>query len=799
MAAQRVSSFETFRLTALILVSICAASLLAQVPDQPLSLTLEQASSRTGKDFVPAYEGRLVKVAGQVSDKAFHSIELLLLGLRDDEDFGLFIEGRPDQISAFEAGDTIEVTGHLARRRGMPVLVAVAIRKTGRSEPAGVRQMNVTDAAGMRNLALSIEVEGRVTAVADSGAAEILTISDGQTSAQIVLYKRRRDDDLKWSYVRPGDRIRASGLLVQDAALPPYDRFFAIAVRNAEHMILLEGGGMIPAYLLLSAAAGIGLVTLIWWIRDQRTRGLRSTMKTLNGVGEEILAATSLSEMLKKLDTVVPLAARVSGISVYLYNRKSKRLELVRAGARSADKNAVSLDLDKPANAVQAGVALCFRNRAVLSIPDTRRSELFKSDQGSDTPRSLLYLPMLAQDELVGVIQLHRDGGVRFFHHEEQASAQHLANQVAASLKLLEQRSIREQLFKSEKLAATGQLIAGVVNDLRNPVESVLTMSQLLLYRGKCEERDLQMLAAEAQRTAEIVARLISFGRNEDAMAKPLELNSLLTGLFKFREREWKDSAIQLQDRFSRDAVHVIGAQGQLEQVFLNILLYAERAVAETGNKIITVGTALLGRRVLVDFSFPAPEDAVDPFQVDDEGSAAGGLAVLRGIIQSHGGEIRFEQQNGNLGRIEIELPRAEMASRSGSHAVTSRRSVKLTAVIVEPDPATQRAFVALLALKGHRVIPVGSAEEATDLVQRVKCDIVACTSRMAGFNWVMFYEKVRPHTDAFVLLLDAQEIGHTFPADEGFVLRKPLHEEEVNRILSAIESVLAEPVGDTH
>ena len=395
MAAQRVSSFETFRLTALILVSICAASLLAQVPDQPLSLTLEQASSRTGKDFVPAYEGRLVKVAGQVSDKAFHSIELLLLGLRDDEDFGLFIEGRPDQISAFEAGDTIEVTGHLARRRGMPVLVAVAIRKTGRSEPAGVRQMNVTDAAGMRNLALSIEVEGRVTAVADSGAAEILTISDGQTSAQIVLYKRRRDDDLKWSYVRPGDRIRASGLLVQDAALPPYDRFFAIAVRNAEHMILLEGGGMIPAYLLLSAAAGIGLVTLIWWIRDQRTRGLRSTMKTLNGVGEEILAATSLSEMLKKLDTVVPLAARVSGISVYLYNRKSKRLELVRAGARSADKNAVSLDLDKPANAVQAGVALCFRNRAVLSIPDTRRSELFKSDQGSDTPRSLLYLPML--------------------------------------------------------------------------------------------------------------------------------------------------------------------------------------------------------------------------------------------------------------------------------------------------------------------------------------------------------------------------------------------------------------------
>jgi signal transduction histidine kinase/CheY-like chemotaxis protein len=448
---------------------------------------------------------------------------------------------------------------------------------------------------------------------------------------------------------------------------------------------------------------------------------------------------------------------------------------------------------------VQAGASLCFRNRATLSIPDTRRSELFKSDTvGAETPRSLLYLPMMAQDEIVGVMQLHRDGGVRYFHHEEQASAQHLANQVAASLRLLEQRSIREQLFKSEKLAATGQLIAGVVNDLRNPVESVLTMSQLLLFRGRSEERDLKMLAAEAQRTAEIVARLISFGRNEDAVAAPVELNALLAGLYKFREREWREAGIQLQDRASREAVHVIGAQGQLEQVFLNILLYAERAVAETGSKIITAGTALLGRRVLVDISFPAPEDAADPFLTEDDGGA-GGLAVVRGIVQSHGGEVRFEQtNNGTAGRIEIELPRAEMSTRSGSDAVGKRRAAKkLTAVILEPDPVAQRAFVSLLAQRGHRVIPLVSAEEAIDLVQRVKCDLIAATStsssRLPGFNWVNFYEKVRPHTDAFVLLTESAEIGHTFQRGEGFVIRKPLHEADLNRVLDEFEAAAVE------
>ncbi len=266
--------------------------------------------------------------------------------------------------------------------------------------------------------------------------------------------------------------------------------------------------------------------------------------------------------------------------------------------------------------------------------------------------------------------------------------------------------------------------------------------------------------------------------------------------LYKFREREWRDAGIQLQDRASREAVHVIGAQGQLEQVFLNILIYAEHAVAETGSKIITVGTALLGRRVLVDISFPATEDAADPFLNEDDGGA-GGLAVVRGIIQSHGGEVRYEQvHNGTAGRIEIELPRADMASRSGSHAVAKRRAAKLTAVILEPDLVAQRAFVSLLAQRGHRVIPLGSAEEAIDLVQRVKCDMIAATStssaRLAGFNWVNFYEKVRPHTDAFVLLTDTAEIGHTFNPGEGFVVRKPLREIDINRVLDEFETSAA-------
>ena len=119
-----------------------------------------------------------------------------------------------------------------------------------------------------------------------------------------------------------------------------------------------------------------------------------------------------------------------------------------------------------------------------------------------------MFVPMFAQNELLGVMQVHRSESVRYFSSEEQAAAQHLANQLAASLKLQEQRSMREQLFKSEKLAATGQLISEVANELKEPVETMLVLSQISLRRkGQMDQRDLQLWASESQRTAEIVAR----------------------------------------------------------------------------------------------------------------------------------------------------------------------------------------------------------------------------------------------------------------------------------------------------
>ena len=76
---------------------------------------------------------------------------------------------------------------------------------------------------------------------------------------------------------------------------------------------------------------------------------------------------------------------------------------------------------------------------------------------GERTPKSLLFVPMMAQNEVVGVLELDQDDRVRDFSADVQALAQHLGNQIGVAIRLMDRRSVQEQLFRTEKLAAIGR------------------------------------------------------------------------------------------------------------------------------------------------------------------------------------------------------------------------------------------------------------------------------------------------------------------------------------------------------
>jgi two-component SAPR family response regulator len=109
----------------------------------------------------------------------------------------------------------------------------------------------------------------------------------------------------------------------------------------------------------------------------------------------------------------------------------------------------------------------------------------------------------------------------------------------------------------------------------------------------------------------------------------------------------------------------------------------------------------------------------------------------------------------------------------------------------VDPEVNAQRRLMSLLAQRGHRAIPVSTAEDGLDLSHRMKFDLVFCAVRLPGLNWVEFRQKVRRHIPGFVLVSDGYDadLSKSFRNGEGWVVGRGLEENEVDRVLTAVDS----------
>jgi signal transduction histidine kinase len=503
-------------------------------------------------------------------------------------------------------------------------------------------------------------------------------------------------------------------------------------------------------------------------------------MRAFHSLSEDIIAARSPGEIAEKLATVLPSITQATGVRLYLFNPRTKSLEAVPT---AGDPEPMAISVEAPPEGLADGAVSCFRNRTLLNIPDVRRSPLVNAGWKPGVPRSMMFVPLTAHPDLVGVLEIGNTRRLGYFTPEEQAAVQHLANQAAAAMRLQEQQSVREQLFRSEKLAATGQLISGVANELRAPLESILQLSaSLAAERGVSSiQHELKQLATESQRAATIVSRLVSFARPEDSPVRPVDVNAILAGLLEFREPEWKTMGVRVQNRLPPEPAMVLGAHGQIEQVFLNLLLFAEQSVSSAGLRSLSVSSSRMVGRVVVEVGYSAGAASTP--------SSDSGADVWRGIIQNHGGQLRF-RSGSETAVFEIDLPLTPGAAPPAARGASRYSAMRLlTLMLIDSDSSAQRQLVKLLAARGHRAVPV-PAEEAADLAQRLRFDGVFCALPAGGSKWNDFQEHLRASIPAFILLSDGYDAESAGLADSGgFLLARPIQESELEIILEAIEA----------
>jgi GAF domain-containing protein/CheY-like chemotaxis protein len=776
------------RITALRAAGLVLCLSAVAVPAWPQTrISLAQLGLRASPNYSPAYLDQQVVVRGVVSAPAFHFQEYTMLALQDGRNGGVLkVPVADHSLNGHRPGDEIEVQGTVSVQYGMTMLQPERITVVDHKPPPQPKDLSPGELQGTAHLGELVRTQNPVVIRYRNSGGSGIFLSGPKDNYRIFIPRSPGKDYANVDSIRPGDTVRATGIALQYCPAPPYNTGFELVVAGVGDIVLVEQPGLIPQPIIAGGITAILLVGFFLWTRERRLRAQRRRLRRTYKLGEEILGASSPATILKRISEALPGIIGVTRVELYVYNRAAKTLDAI--GEENAESTSISLS--SPPGGTPAGAVACFHYRTLLVIPDIDRSPFpIAGKKGDPSPKSLLFVPMMAQSEVIGVLELDQDDRVRDFTADEQALAQHLGNQIGVAIRLLDQRTVQEQLFRTEKMAAVGRLISGVVNELQTPLASITDLAARALEksRGGAAEREVSAIGAEAAKASGMVSRLVSFASAEQAEARPVDVIALLRNLIEFREGDWKASGIRVVDLTSREPLFVHGSQGQIEQVFLNLLVHAEQSLADAPQKSITVRTSLLAKRLLVEISFTSPAELRKP-----EDTAAV-LGVTRSVIAGHGGEVRLIEKNNADPRFEVELP-ASIKDRSapGTAPMVPVRdsSRRLTALVIEPDEAMQRQLLVLLSGRGYRVVPVTNSDTGLDLAHRMRFDAAFCSVHAPGLNWVELSERMNARVGGFVLLSDGydSELSGDFEGEGRFVLAKPVQEKELDRVLQAIE-----------
>lgn len=239
-------------------------------------------------------------------------------------------------------------------------------------------------------------------------------------------------------------------------------------------------------------------------------------------------------------------------------------------------------------------------------------------------------------------------------------------------------KAMNQKLFQSDRLASLGQLAASVAHEINNPIAGVLNLSMLVerilkedgIPPERVEEvrRYLIQISSETTRVGRIVGDLLAFSRRPSPQRLPADLNAIIRRTVSIIDHKLKLANVELELQLDETLPNIKCDNSQIQQVIVNLVMNASEATHNRDHGKVTVRTTVNTNRESIRFEVKDNGDGIpkenlakiyDPFfTTKGEGKGVGlGLAVVYGIVESHGGEIEVDTKVGEGTIFRVDLP----------------------------------------------------------------------------------------------------------------------------------------------
>lgn len=277
--------------------------------------------------------------------------------------------------------------------------------------------------------------------------------------------------------------------------------------------------------------------------------------------------------------------------------------------------------------------------------------------------------PIFMKERLLGFILLGKKRSQKDFTREELELLEAFSNQVALAISralIYRDMSLKDkQILQAEKMAAIGELAAGIAHEIRNPLGIITGSAETVRKHDdqKIREEMTRYILEESERINSLINTLLDFAKVKEPKLITCDIREVLDKTLLLLSLQAKTLRVEIKREFPNEPLLVSIDPDQMRQAFTNLGINALEAMPHGG--ILKVSILGNGRdRVMIRFSDTGvgiPEEVkgkiFDPFFTTKEGGTGLGLSIAHRIISQHGGDIFIEGEIGKGSSFIISLP----------------------------------------------------------------------------------------------------------------------------------------------